>query len=56
VPLTDTQREVLNALDDDEWRMVNYRLGNFCPWTARELVRMGLAEARERERGAHVYR
>jgi hypothetical protein len=56
--LTEQQRDLLTALDDDEWRMVNYRLGPFNPWTAHELVQQGLAEARERERkaGAHVFR
>ena len=56
--LTEQQRALLGALDDQEWRTVGYRLGAFHPWMADELVELGLAEcrARERKRGAHVYR
>ena len=56
--LTDKDRELLAALDDQEWRTVGYRLGNFFPWDADELVSRGLAERRERDRkkGAHEYR
>lgn len=56
--LTEQQRALLDALDEQEWRTVGYRLGNFHPWMADELVKLGLVERREREhkRGAHVYR
>jgi hypothetical protein len=56
--LTEEQLELLRKLDDHEWRTVGYRLGNFYPWMADELVREGLAESRQRKRkrGAHVYR
>ena len=56
--LTQKQRDLLGALDDSEWRTVGYRLGAFHPWMADELVALGLAECRARERkpGAHVYR
>jgi hypothetical protein len=56
--LTEKQRQLLSALDDEEWRSVGYRLGNFRPSDADELVSEGLAERRERDRkrGAHVYR
>jgi len=39
MPLTEKQRDLLAALDDNEWRMVNYRLGPFNRWMAHELVR-----------------
>jgi len=56
--LSNKERDLLAALDDHEWRTVGYRLGNFFPWDADELVVKGLAERRERERkkGAHEYR
>jgi hypothetical protein len=56
--MTDTQRALLAALDDEEWRRVGYRLGPFTPGDAEELIWMGLAEHRPRERkpGAHEYR
>jgi hypothetical protein len=55
---TDTDRELLAALDDREWRTVGYRLGAFHPWMADELVKLGLVERRERahKKGAHEYR
>jgi hypothetical protein len=58
MPLSPEQLELLSMLDDDEWRSVGYRMGNFHPWMAHELVREGLAEVRERLRkpGAHVFR
>ena len=56
--LTEEQRVLLTALDPVEWRKVNYRLGPFNPWTANELVRLGLAERRPRPKkaGAFEYR
>jgi len=56
--MTDEQLALLQALDDYEWKTVSYRLGNFTPGMAGDLVREGLAERREREkkRGAYVYR
>jgi hypothetical protein len=56
--LTEKQRALLDALDPVEWRSVGHRLGPFFPWMADELVRLGLAERRDRARkpGAHEYR
>jgi hypothetical protein len=56
--LTQEQRALLVALDPLEWRKVNYRLGPFNPWTANELVRLGVAERRPRPKkaGAFEYR
>jgi hypothetical protein len=56
--LTEKQRQLLACLDDQEWRRVGYRLGEFHPWMADALVSEGLAERRVRERkpGAHLYR
>jgi len=58
MPDPDKRLALLHALDDQEWRSVSYRLGNFHPWMAHELVKHGLAEERPRERksGAYVFR
>ena len=56
--MTEHQRALLAALDDEEWRSVGYRFGPFTPGDAEQLVWMGLVERRPRERksGAHEYR
>ena len=57
-PLSPEQLELLSKLDDDEWRSAGYRMGNFHPWMAHELVEEGLAECCERPRkpGARMFR
>ena len=56
--LTQQQRALLLVLNPIEWRKVNYRLGPFNPWTANELVHLGMAERRPRPKkaGAFKYR
>jgi hypothetical protein len=52
------QRAVLVALDDVARQSIGYRMGPFRRSTGVELVHLGLAESRKRERkpGARVFR
>jgi hypothetical protein len=56
--MTEQEAALLRALDEHEWRLVNYRLGGFQPSMADALARLGLVQKRERPKkpGAFEYR
>jgi hypothetical protein len=56
--MTEQETALLHALDEHEWRSVDYRLGGFRPSMADALARLGLVQKRERPKkpGAFEYR
>ena len=56
--MTEQETALLRALDEHEWRLLNYQLGGFQPSMADLLARLGLVQRRERPKkpGAFEYR